>query len=126
MLVLDAGSKLVAVARRRHRVACAGDGRHLPLGLCTQLTGSTQRRPDGQRDARSTGIIPLKRGTTEDGAEWGGCGSIDEDQSARTLGAAALDLVDQDINHPGLFEGGFDQARSLLSRLREGDVGCKT
>lgn len=35
----------------------------------------------------------------------GGCGSTDEDQRVRTLGAAALDLVDQTINHPGLFEG---------------------
>lgn len=57
----------------------------------------------------------------------GGCGSTDEDQRVRTLGAAALDLVDQTINHPGLFEGGFNQARSLLARLREeGDVGFKT
>lgn len=68
----------------------------------------------------------IEEGHNRGWCRMGGCGSIDEDQSARTLGAAALDLVDQDINHPGLFEGGFDQARSLLSRLREGDVGCKT
>lgn len=66
-------------------------------------------------------------GTVDDGAERGACGLTDQDQRVRTLGAAALDLVDQAINHPGLFEGVFDQAWSLLSRLRgEGDVGCKS
>lgn len=65
-------------------------------------------------------------GTVDDGAERGACGLTDQDQRVRTLGAAALDLVDQAINHPGLFEGVFDQAWSLLSRLRgEGDVGFR-
>lgn len=53
----------------------------------------------------------------------GGYPDEDHRERVRTLAAAALDSVDRAIKHPGLVEGTFDHARSLLSRLGEGDVG---